>query len=68
MASKWAGISDRFRIGLRIGFGPNVGPAHPPGTTSGRWILLGPVWVRLGSRSSWQDEDLDAEMIKPVKP
>jgi hypothetical protein len=31
-------------------------------------MAVGPVWIRLGSRNSWQDEDLDAEMIKPVEP
>jgi hypothetical protein len=34
----------------------------------GRWIAVGPVWVRLGRRSSWQGEDEDAEMIEPVQP
>jgi hypothetical protein len=41
---------------------------RPSGVTSGRWIALGPVFMRLGSRSSWRDEDLGAEMIKPVEP
>jgi hypothetical protein len=35
-------------------------------------MRIGPVWVRLGSRSSWQAEDEtaneDANMIKPVEP
>jgi hypothetical protein len=41
---------------------------HPLGVTSGRWMAFGPLWVRLGSRSSWQAEDDDAKMIKPVQP
>jgi hypothetical protein len=33
------------------------------------WICYGrSVWVRLGSRKSWQGEDMDANMIKPVEP
>jgi len=31
-------------------------------------LLRGSVWVRLGSRKSWQGEDMDANMIKPVEP
>ena len=66
-------ISDRIRFGIQVtGDSPAQGGwevgSRPPGVTSGMWIGLGPIWVRLGSRSSWQDEDLDAEMIKPVEP
>lgn len=69
MASRRATLSGRIRIapqglGWRRAFGMWQAP---PGWT-GRWAAAGPVWVRLGSRSSWQDEDLDAEMIKPVEP
>ena len=76
MKSTWGvsrRVSDRIRIGIDIqpsgvqqGFW-QVG-VRPAGEVSGRWMALGPVWVRLGSRSSWRDEDLDAEMIKPVEP
>jgi hypothetical protein len=45
-----------------------LGQARPIGAASGRWIAFGPAWVRLGSRSSWQGEDEDAKMIKPVQP
>jgi hypothetical protein len=83
MASRWAGISDRIVIAasrsffggqgnMEIGPGPdgNIGirPVRPPGVYSGRWTSFGPVWVRLGRRSSWPDEDIDGEMITPVKP
>jgi len=69
MASKWAGISDRIRIAPRVWGGLTWrGPLRPPGTTSGRWISMGPVWIRLGSRGSWQGEDMDAQMITPVEP
>lgn len=72
MASRWAGISNRIRIAgpfygfWRAGFG--LAPLRPPGVASGQWVGIGPVWVRLGRRSSWQEQDLDAEMIKPVEP
>ena len=67
MASRRVGVSDRIRFGLRVqgGWPPQT---RPLGVTSGRWILLGPVWVRLGRRSSWAGEDQDAKMIKPVEP
>lgn len=70
MTSRWAALSGRVRVApqrtftLRQAFGFW---ANPPGWT-GRWMSVGPVWIRLGSRSSWQDEDMDAEMIKPVEP
>lgn len=48
--------------------GLGLGQIRPPGAASGRWIALGPVWLRLGSRNSWQGEDEDAKMIKPVQP
>jgi hypothetical protein len=70
MASRWAGISGRIVIASRRypWDGVTIGPARPPGVNSGRWISFGPVWVRLGRRSSWADEDIDGEMITPVKP
>lgn len=34
----------------------------------GRWMNIGPVFIRLGSRSSWEGEDQDYQMITPVKP
>lgn len=67
MASRWAGISDRIRFSPQVR-GLTGWAVRPIGVTSGRWIAVGPVWVRLGSRSSWQGEDQDAEMIKPVQP
>jgi hypothetical protein len=66
MASRWSRISISFAPQVTVGGAPIS--ARPPGRTSGRWISLGPVWVRLGSRSSWQREDEDAKMIKPVQP
>jgi hypothetical protein len=65
MASEWARISDRIRLGGRVD--PST-QARPIGVNSGRWILIGPVWLRLGRRSSWEAEDLDAKMIEPVEP
>ena len=64
------GASDRIRIAGVPGSMQGYIRNRPRGVTSGRWISLGPlpVWVRLGRRSSWHDEDLDAEMIKPVEP
>jgi hypothetical protein len=67
MAGRWAGISDRIHIAPQS-WGLGLGPVCPLGVTTGRWVALGPMWVRLGSRNSWQDEDMDAEMITPVKP
>jgi hypothetical protein len=66
MASRWAGITDRIRFAPSGGLG--FGQLRHSGVPSGRWVALGPVWVRLGSRSSWQAEDEDAEMIEPVQP
>lgn len=67
MASRWAAFGDRFRLGLSqqgmLGYRP-----RPVGVDSGRWVMIGPLWIRLGSRSSWQAEDEDAKMIKPVEP
>jgi hypothetical protein len=71
MASRRAGISDRILIAGRRRDGVIIGSGRPPGVNSGRWISFEPflpVWVRLGRRSSWPDEDIDAEMITPVKP
>jgi hypothetical protein len=70
MPNRWgvsSRISDRVRIGVATRWGRAAG-FRPPGVSSGRWIAMGPVWIRLGSRSSWRDEDVDAEMIKPVEP
>jgi hypothetical protein len=67
MASRWASISDRIRFSPQVQ-GPTGWRGRPIGEASGRWIAVGPVWVRLGSRSSWQGEDEDTEMIKPVQP
>ena len=36
---------------------------RPPGCQTGTWILVPPVWIRLGSRKYWE-----TEMITPVKP
>jgi len=67
MASRWAGIGDRIRISPQVR-GLLYWRGRPLGESSGRWVAIGPVWVRLGSRSSWQDEDMDDEMIDPVEP
>ncbi len=70
MASRWARISGRIRFSPQGWVWGALGSAQsrPLGVASGRWMNLGLVWVRLGSRSSWQDEDVGAEMIKPVQP
>ena len=70
MASWLARISDRIRIAPVIRSNWRLGyPRHPPGVNTGTWICYGrSVWVRLGSRKSWPDEDMDANMIKPVEP
>ena len=71
MASKWGRISDRVRLGLfEAGPGPGMPTyrSRPRGVNSGRWMLIGPVWLRLGRRKSWAAEDLDAEMVEPVEP
>ena len=70
---QWAGGHQRPRPRLRavlrvLAAQPRSGPSPSPGVTSGRWIGINGLWIRLGSRDSWQDEDLDAEMIKPVEP
>jgi hypothetical protein len=64
MAGKWARFHDRVR------FGPVSSnyQTRPFGVYSGNWIVIGPVWLRLGRRSSWEAEDQEAEMIKPVEP
>jgi hypothetical protein len=31
-------------------------------------MAVGPIWIRLGSPSSWPGEDDAAKMIKPVEP
>jgi hypothetical protein len=67
MASRWGRISDGIR------FGPQtrglLGRRHRPlGVDSGRWMALGPIWIRLGSPGSWPGEDDAAKMIKPVEP
>jgi hypothetical protein len=66
MASRWGRISDviRFAPVLR---GPGI-RLRPLGAASGRWMAVGPIWIRLGSPSSWQGEDDAAKMIKPVEP
>jgi hypothetical protein len=69
MASRWAGISGRIRFAPFQAWGSSRwGPNRPAGAASGTWLAVGPVWVRLGSRSSWQGEDEDARMITPVQP
>jgi hypothetical protein len=68
MASRWSRSSDRISFAPQVTSGGAPLSARPPGRTSGRWIALGPVWIRLGRRRSWQDEDTDAKMIKPVEP
>ena len=75
MASKWAGIHDRISDRVRIFtprsyYGQYNERARPAGATSGDWIPLGlgAVWVRLGHRSSWADEDLDDQVITQVNP
>jgi hypothetical protein len=71
MAGRWARISDRIRFSPEILWGRQslgFGPYRPLGVASGRWMSVGPLWMRLGSRSSWQAEDEEAEMIKPVVP
>jgi hypothetical protein len=69
MATRRARISDRIRLELVSG-GPDgvSGRTRPRGVNSSRWILIGPVWLRLGRRSSWAGEYVDAEMIEPVEP
>ena len=72
MASERARISDRIRIDLSWRSGPpdaQTYPSRPRGVNSGTWMnLLGLIWLRLGRRSSWEAEDLDAKMIQPVEP
>ena len=70
MASWLTPYSDGIRITPFAGSQWGLTPyRRPPGVTSGRWVCYGNlVWVRLGSRSSWQDEDMDANMIDPVEP
>ena len=36
---------------------------RPRGHHTGAWIMIPPVWIRLGSRKYWENE-----MITPVKP
>jgi hypothetical protein len=83
VAGKWgfrSPLSDRWGISRRINERVRIAielsavsqgffeTGRPQGVYSGRWISIGPVFVRLGRRSSWRDEDLDAEMIEPVEP
>ena len=35
---------------------------RPPGYHTGAWIMIPPVWIRLGRRKYWEPE-----MITPVK-
>jgi hypothetical protein len=69
MASRWGRISDGIRIGPQMlgGLGRRARP-RPLGVASGRWMAVGPIWIRLGSPSSWPGEDDAARMIKPVEP
>jgi hypothetical protein len=70
MASWVARISDRIRFAplIRSSWGPEY-RRRPPGVNSGTWIRCGGlIWIRLGSRESWRDEDMDANMINPVEP
>jgi hypothetical protein len=62
----WARMSGRVRFGPQLQ--GDLGFWVRPFTAPGRWIAIGPVRVRLGSRSSWPGEDETAEMIKPVQP
>jgi hypothetical protein len=64
MAARWTRIHERVQFGP----GSGVTGARRLFSPPGRWIRVGPAWVRLGSRSSWQAEDEDAAMIKPVQP
>lgn len=36
---------------------------RPRGYHTGAWIMIPPVWIRLGRRKYWE-----SEMITPVKP
>lgn len=36
---------------------------RPRGYHTGAWIMIPPVWIRLGRRKYWE-----TEMITPVKP
>ena len=67
MASRWARISDRIKISP-VYTSPLLGYRGALFKSPGRWIGIGPVFIRLGSRSSIEAEDQDAEMIKPVQP
>ena len=67
MASRWGRISDGIRIGPQMLGGLGLRP-RPLGAASGRWMAVGPIWIRLGSPSSWPGEDDAARMIKPVEP
>lgn len=68
MANTWGvsrRISDRIRIGVAISrWGMGVGGSweagfRPPGEASGRWVGIGPVWVRLVSCASGSEPRSD---------
>lgn len=68
MTSRRAGTPDpssgsRFRFSLFT----DSWSFRPRGAHAGTWILIPPVWVRLGSRESWAIEDA-RQMMKPLKP
>ncbi|HZC62371.1 MAG TPA: hypothetical protein VE464_12120 [Streptosporangiaceae bacterium] len=68
MASKWGRISDGIRFGPQMLGGLGL-RSRPYGAAPGsRWMAVGPIWIRLGSPSSWPGEDDAAKMIKPVEP
>jgi hypothetical protein len=80
MASRWARIRDGIlggvQISKRIRIAPVIqtnwglgSPRRPPGVNSGTWACYGgSIWVRLGDRQAWPNEDMDAKMIDPVEP
>jgi hypothetical protein len=53
------GRSPRFVVG----FFTTSWQFRPRGYHTGAWILVPPVWIRLGRRKYWE-----TEMVTPVKP
>ena len=68
MTSRRASMPDSSSSG-RFRFSPltDSWSFRPRGVHAGSWIMIGPVWVRLGSRESWAVEDAQ-QMLKPLKP
>jgi hypothetical protein len=73
ISSRWAGVRNwsrgRFRLWAPPGMPTGFENPGGQGFYWNGWIGFGPCWMRLGKRSTWQDDMIQPDgMIQPVEP